>query len=192
MKEQLEFLRKKHFRWVSIAQLLGISERTLRRRREEFGLTVDSGFTEISEEHLTIVIQAVRSVTPNIGQSRMIGALRSRGLHVQRWRIREIMRKIDPVGTALRWNQVVYRRKYSVPGPNALWHIDGHHKLIHWRLVIHACIDGYSRLIVYLHCANNNFASTVLDLFKGGVRRCGLPSRTRSDHGLENVGVALI
>ena len=190
MKEQLEFLRNKHFRWVSIAKLLGISERTLRRRREEFGLRVDSRFTEISEEHLTIVIQAVRSVTPNIGQSRMIGALRSRGLHVQRWRIREIMRKIDPVGTALRWNQVVYRRKYSVPGPNALWHIDGHHKLIHWRLVVHACIDGYSRLIVYLHCANNNFASTVLDLFKGGVRRCGLPSRTRSDHGLENVEVA--
>ena len=35
--------------------------------------------------------------------------------------------------------------------------------IIHWRLVVHACIDGYSRLIVYLHCANNNFASTVLD-----------------------------
>ena len=142
MKEQLEFLRNKHFPWVSIAKLLGISERTLRRRREEFGLRVDSGFTEVSEEHLTIVIEAVRSVTPIIGQSRMIGALRSRGLHVQRWRILEIMRKIDPVGTALRWNQMVYRRKCSVPGPNALWHIDGYHKLIHWRLAVHACIDG--------------------------------------------------
>ena len=43
------------------------------------------------------------------------------------------------VGTALR-NQVLYRRKYSVPGPNALWHIDGHHKLYisYWRLVVHA------------------------------------------------------
>lgn len=87
------------------------------------------------------------------------------------------MGKIDPVGTALRWNQVLYRRKYSVHGPNALWHIDGHHKLIHWRLVVHACIDGYSRLIIYLHCANNNSASTVLDLFKGGARRYGIPSR---------------
>ena len=58
------------------------------------------------------------------------------------------MRKI--VGTALRWNQVLYRRKYSVPGPNALWQIDGHHKLIHWWLVVHACIDGYRRLIMYL------------------------------------------
>ena len=132
----------------------------------------------------------MRSFTPNIGLSRMIGALRSRGLHVQRWRIRKIMRKIDPVGTALLWNQVMYRRKCSVPGPNALWNIDGHYKLIHWRLVLQECIDWYSRLIVYLHCANNNFAPTVLDLFKGGVRRYGLPSRTRSDHGLENVELA--
>ena len=29
MKDQLEFLRSKHFRWASIAKLLGISERTL-------------------------------------------------------------------------------------------------------------------------------------------------------------------
>ena len=188
MKDQLEFLRSKHFRWARISKLLGISERTLRRRREEFGLETD-GFTEISESNLTAVVQSVKSVTPNSGQSRMLGALRSRGLHVQRWKVREIMRRIDPVGTALRWNQVLYRRKYSVPGPNALWHIDGHHKLIHWRLVVHACIDGYSRLMIYLHCANNNLASTVLDLFKGGARRYGIPSRTRSDHGLENVEV---
>ena len=26
--------------------------------------------------------------------------------------------------------RVLRRRQYSVPGPNSLWHIDGHHKLI--------------------------------------------------------------
>ena len=99
------------------------------------------------------------------------------------------MRIIDPVGTVLRWNQAVYRRKYSVPRPNSLWHIDGNHKLISWRIVIHACIDGYSRLIVYLHCANNNLAATVKEQFVTGVQKWGLPSRVRSDHGLENVEV---
>lgn len=60
------------------------------------------------------------------------------------------MKNIDLVGTALRWNQVVYSRKYSVPRPNALCLIDGHHKRIHWWLVLHACIDGYSRLNIVL------------------------------------------
>ena len=27
--------------------------------------------------------------------------------------------------------------------PNSLWHIDGYHKLIRWRIVIHGVIDGY-------------------------------------------------
>lgn len=31
-----------------------------------------------------------------------------------------------------RWHRAVQRRKYNVPGPNALWHIDGNHSLIHW------------------------------------------------------------
>ena len=109
---------------------------------------------------------------------------------MQRCRVRHIMRIIDPVGTVLRWHQAVYRRKYSVPRPNFLWHIDGNHKLIAWRMVIHACIDGYSRLIVYLHCANNNLAATVKEQFVIGVQRWGLPSRVRCDHGLENVEVA--
>ena len=187
-KNQLEFLRSKHFSWVNIAKLLHVSTRTLRRRKNE--LDINDEFSNISEDELTQAMEDIRKVTPNIGQSRMVGALRARGIHVQRQRVRECLRKIDPVGTALRWNSAVYRRKYYVPHPNALWHIDGNHKLIRWRIVIHACIDGYSRLIIYLQCANNNRASSVLEFFTQGVKEFGFPSRVRSDHGLENVGVA--
>ena len=58
-----------------------------------------------------------------------------------------------------------------------------------WRFVIHGCIDGYTRRIVYLHCCDNNRADTVLHLFIEGVRQLGLPSRVRGDRG-ENIGVA--
>ena len=68
--------------------------------------------------------------------------------------------------------------------------LDSHHKLIRWRLVTHGGIDGYSRLIVYLRCSSNNYSRTVLELFLDGIKKHMLPSRVRSDQGMENVLVA--
>lgn len=51
-------------------------------------------------------------------------------------------------------------------------------------------IDGYSRMITYLNCADNNRANTVLKVFLKGVQLHGVPSRIRTDQGLENVEVA--
>ena len=70
-------------------------------------------------------------------------------------------------------------------------YVDGHHKLIRWRLVTHGGIDGYSRMIVYLKCSNNNSGSTVLENFQKAVHHFGLPSRVRCDQGTENHEVAL-
>ena len=52
-------------------------------------------------------------------------------------------------------------------------------------MVGHAGVDGYS-CTVFLHCSNNNRASTVLDLFQSAVAEWGLPSQVRCDKGGEN------
>ena len=60
---------------------------------------------------------------PEIGESLVWGRLRSMGLQVTRERVRQAIRRTDPLNTALRWRDLVSRRPYSVPGPNSLWHI---------------------------------------------------------------------
>jgi hypothetical protein len=69
-------------------------------------------------------------------------------------------------------------------------HLDGHHKLVRWRIVIHGAIDGYSRCITYLKCDTNNEAATVLTFFQDAVQRFSVPIRIRCDHGTENIHVA--
>ncbi|CAB4042624.1 PREDICTED: uncharacterized protein LOC107352934, partial [Paramuricea clavata] len=70
-------------------------------------------------------------------------------------------------------------------------HLDRNHKLIQpYRFVIHGCIDGYSRKVVFLQASTNNEAATVLSHFQNAVQQYNLPSRVRSDLGFENIEVA--
>ena len=187
-KEMIEQLRETGMNWTSIATCLGISDQTLYRRRIEF--EVENTFTEITDEELDRQIQETLNLTPNSGETYVRGSLKGRGINVQRFRIRESLKRIDGIGRAVRRRYAICRRAYNVAGPNHLWHIDSNHKLISWRLVIHGCIDGYSRAIVYLKCCTDNEASTVLQYFEQGVQEFGLPSRVRGDQGMENVDVA--
>ena len=52
--------------------------------------------------------------------------------------------------------------------------------------MIHGGIDGFSRLLVFLHASPNNKKCTVLKHFLTATSTYGLPSRVRVDHGGEN------
>ncbi|KAK1153656.1 hypothetical protein AOXY_G29757, partial [Acipenser oxyrinchus oxyrinchus] len=170
--------------------ILNISVRTLFNHRAQLDLLANESFSNISDEELDSLIQQVLSSTPSVVETYISGSIRSRGLRVQRRRIRERLCVIDPVGRAIRRRQAIRRRIYNIRIPNQLWHIDGNHKLASWSFFYHGCVDGFSRCIIYLKCCNNNRAHTVLSLFQEGVRQFGLPCRVRGDAGLENIDVA--
>ena len=70
--------------WVDIARCLGVSERTLRRWRYQFGLTLNRNFTNMSNEQLDGHVRDILQSTPNVGLSLTRGALCARGYNMIR------------------------------------------------------------------------------------------------------------
>ena len=184
---EVEFLRSLGFTWTTIAEMLGVSRSTLYRRLEESNLSLQ-GYSNISNSQLDSLVNEIKHNHPNDGEVLLAAHLRSRDVHVPRARLRASIHRTDP-NVASRRHLAVRRRVYHVEAPNSVWHIDGNHKLIHWRFVVHGAVDGYSRVALYLQCATNNLASTVLHAFTNATEEFGLPNCVRSDRGGENVDV---
>ena len=111
---------------ISGQKLPGVSEKTLRQRRAEFGMTISdpSGprkmYTKISSNDLNTVVKENLDILPDAGETYVIGALRQQNIHVQRHQIRGAIEEVDPVGHSLRRTISIVRRVYSVPAPNSL------------------------------------------------------------------------
>lgn len=113
-----------------------------------------SGFVTLIEGSPTSLMQRLTNdfllrKENTTGSSYVIGHVRSKGIKVQRHRIRASINHVDPLGHVLHRNarKKITQQSYRVPHPNVLWHMDGHHKLIAWGIVIHGCVDGYSRTV---------------------------------------------
>ena len=183
-------LLEHHFTVTDIAHMLHVSPRTNRRRVLQYGLESTTMYSDMSDDQFDeITVQYVHT-HPYCGRRSYQGFLRSAGVRIQQTRVRESLRRIDRRGMERRFRLALHRRRYSVCMPNSLWHIDGHHKLIRWRTVVHGGIDGFSRLVVFLNASSNNKAQTMLTSFLEGVNHHGLPSQVRCDKGGENVMVS--
>lgn len=188
-EDQLCYLLENGFRLKDIANIFSCSIRTVERRMAQLAIR-PSDFSLISDSDLDQLIERIVTFHPQCGEKTATGQLRSQGYKIQRQRIRDSIRRVDPIGVELRSRRSLHRRVYQVESPNSLWHIDGYHKLIRWKLVIHGGIDGFSRLIMFLRVSPNNYASSVLASFVSAVDEFGLPSRIRIDRGGENTLVS--
>ncbi|XP_039461390.1 uncharacterized protein LOC120435654 [Oreochromis aureus] len=178
-KDHLKDLIKMDLSVPCISKLLGISQKTVRRRMEEWGLSITATYSSLSDDELDNLIAAIKQESKNLGYRMVKGRLRALGHRVQWNRVWDSMRRVDSAGILERMANLgcVVRRTYSVPGPLSLLHIDTNHKLIRYGLVMFGGVDGFSRKILYLKAANNNKASTALTFFLEAVQEHGFPSR---------------
>ena len=186
--ENIMALKSLNYGWTKIASILGISRSTLYRRLNDEGISCDL-YTQLTSAELDEIVIDIKRNHPNDGEVLLNGHLLRLGIRVTRAELRASIHRVDHDNTVARRSRTVKRRVYTVSCPNALWHVDTHHKLIRWRFVIHAGIDGFSRTVVYAKCADNNRAATSVEAFVGGVDKFGLPQQIRSDHGGENIDI---
>lgn len=129
-KEQLEYLLSMGFTGPQISIAIGVSLSTVRRRMAQYGLTIGSLYSDVTDQELNSIVSQIKVIFPNSGFRMMQGHLFNQGHRVSQARIRESLRRIDPDGVAIRWSTAIERRTYRVQSPFSLWHLDGNHKLI--------------------------------------------------------------
>jgi hypothetical protein len=128
-----------------LAKALGVHRHTLRNYLKLY--KVYEHFTHISDAELDLMIRIYKNDKPDSGLRYVVGFLKTHGVRVQRCRVKKSIRRVDGLGDVLRRCKKIERRRYSVPRSNHLWHMDGHHKLILWGIVIHGIVDGYCRTV---------------------------------------------
>ena len=114
--------------------------------------TYDATYDEVKE----VVSEEIRGSGSYLGYRWLWSHLKTSGLLVRREDVRLALHELDPENVSKRRRHRLQRRKYRNPGPNYVWHIDGHDKLKPYGLSIHGCIDGYFRRIIWLEVASTN------------------------------------
>ena len=70
-KEQLGFLIEQHFSTPAVADILGVSRRTVVRRLREFGLSCRAVYSLMSDEQLDKIMLSILAEFPETGYKRM-------------------------------------------------------------------------------------------------------------------------
>ena len=131
-RHQIDTMLEMRFTVPSIAEILGVSIRTVRCRMADYNLSVKSLYSHLTDQQLDGIVQEIQEKFPTCGNRQIQGHLQSHGTRVQQHRVQESQRRVDPAGSVMRQLGSINRRKYHVSGSGALWHIDGHQKKIRY------------------------------------------------------------
>lgn len=118
--EQISHCVSMGMNWKRIASCFGISLRTLYRHRQHLGVQALQ-YTVLTNQELNQIVTDILQLTPNAGEAYVIGSLRSRGIRIQRWRVRQSLQEVDPIGRSIRRRNAIRRRIYNVQTSNELW-----------------------------------------------------------------------
>ncbi|XP_039866540.1 uncharacterized protein LOC120720815 isoform X2 [Simochromis diagramma] len=182
----LDFLENKHNICMSL--------RTLKRRLKDAGMTRRTDFTP-TDIVISTVTQELRGSGQLLGYRSMCQTLRQKyNLKVKRNDVMHILSRLDPYGVKRRCKRRFVRRGYFSEGPNQVWHVDGYDKLKPFGVAISACVDGFSRKVMWLSCgSSNNDPGIIAKYYMECLSRFGqLPACFRTDCGTENGTMAAI
>ena len=174
--------------FLTLRHEIFLSLRHLRRLMWRFGL-----YSRGRQSNLHAIVDAIR--TELNGSGRLIGyrlmwrrLTTEYNLNVSQNVTRLLLGILDPEGVALRTRGRLHRRRYICRGPNQVWHIDGMDKLKQFGFAVHACIDGFSRKVLWLRVGRTNNNPTIIaGFYLTTVKRVKcIPRVLRCDRGTEN------
>lgn len=82
--------------------------------------------TRITNVEVDNLVLEALSTLPNIGERLITGYFLSKGITIQRKRVREAIKRVDAEGLAARrerMHRTIRRRVYNVPHPHFIWHL---------------------------------------------------------------------
>ncbi|CDM35782.1 Ribonuclease H-like domain [Penicillium roqueforti FM164] len=173
------------------------SERTIRRVRADLSIKLRLSPEEREQQRddieAILISESIISDIEDFGRRTLHRHLRAMGQFYTEKQISTIYRLLRPDVIQGRLpGQKRQRLNYMSPGPNDVWHINGHLKLEPFGIEIYAAIDGYSRFIVWVYIGVS--VSTAVSVKRQSLDAFAAysfqPRRFRSDRGTETVLLA--
>jgi len=123
-----------------------------------------------------------------LGYRRIHRLLLNRNVVCRREDVRKMVKRLDPEGVSQRRRRRLQRRRYRNPGPNHVWHIDGHDKLGPFGFFIHGAIDGFSRRLIWLEVnSTNKLPEVIASYYLNAAKDMkGIPFQIKADDETEH------